>query len=169
VVSIRRIRADEGEVYRAVRLAALREAPEAFCSTYADALVRSDESWREQVEENATGEDCALFLAFAEDAAIGLAGIYRDEADREKGELCQVWVAPTHRHAGVAIALMDAVIAWAEEREFRRTLATIRGGNERALRFYRHYGFQDAKGESGPLPGDTVLVWRIGANEDGVG
>jgi len=159
--SIRRIEMGEVALYRQVRLTALKEAPEAFCTTYAEAMARDEESWRAQADENASSDDRALFLARANEETIGLAGVYREESATKTGELCQVWVAPAYRRTGVAVGLMDVLMAWAVERDFRQILATIRAGNERALRFYRTYGFVNAEGVVGPLPGDTVLVREI--------
>lgn len=159
--SLRRVRTNEATLYKDLRLGALQEAPEAFCTQYAEAAARDEESWSAQADENATSNDRALFLAFADNAPIGLAGIYRSEQDEHLGELCQVWVAPTYRGSGVAVALIDAVCAWASERDFTTILATIRAGNDRAVRFYRKYGFTDAADETGPLPGDVVLARAV--------
>ncbi len=55
LLEIRRIRTGEADLYKRLRLDSLQEAPYAFSSTYASALQRTDESWREQVDESAAG------------------------------------------------------------------------------------------------------------------
>ena len=47
-VTIRRVRADEAMALKAVRLAALADAPTAFGSTYAGEAQRPDEFWRDR-------------------------------------------------------------------------------------------------------------------------
>lgn len=165
MITVRRIQTGEAILYRQVRLAALGGSPAAFHSTYAGALERSEESWREQADENAASDDRALFLAFVDDAPVGLAGLYRDPEQADLGELCQVWVAPEHRGGGTAAALMDALFSWAGERGFRSILATIREGNDRALAFYRKYGFLPAGTDYSCEAGCILLTENVPAPE----
>jgi hypothetical protein len=76
-MKIRRVRTNEGDLYRQARLDALKEAPDAFSSTYADALSRSKESWINQNDEAASGGDRAIFLALSEEKVVGLTAVYR--------------------------------------------------------------------------------------------
>jgi GNAT superfamily N-acetyltransferase len=141
-----------------MRLASLREAPDAFTSTYESALRRSPQSWSEQADSTAQGTARATFVAFSDDSPIGIAALYRDPGATDAGELLQVWVAPEYRGKGVAFGLMDAVFQWAGENSFRTVTATITKGNTRALKFYRKYGFDLAGDASPDSPDDLVLV-----------
>jgi len=150
MISVRRLQVGEGELYKRVRLAALREAPFAFSTTYESALQRSPESWCEQADASAQGSDRATFIAFSDEAPIGMAAFYRDQERADTGEVLQVWVVPEYRGKGVAEALMDAIFLWARKNGFRRVLAGVMRGNQRALNFYLKYGFrplQDSLGE----------------------
>lgn len=138
---IRRLNRGEGELYREVRLEALRESPEAFGTTHEAALGRTMESWAAQADTSASGRDRATFLVLAGETAVGLAALYRDEAVPGEGELIQVWVAPWLRGDGVAERLMDVVFRWAEENGFGSVKAEVTDGNGRALRFYERCGF----------------------------
>ena len=155
--TIRRIQVGEFAVYRAVRLAALKDAPEAFQTTYAEAEKRTDEEWRAQADNNARSDDQALFLASEDGGVVGLAGVYRSPDEPGTGELCQVWVAPEHRGSGLSQALVESVLAWAAGHGFVSVLATIRGGNDRAVRFYHTLGFTNAPEVPRPFSDDTVL------------
>ncbi len=141
MVTIRRIQTGEAELYRQVRLAALRKSPAAFSSTYAGALKRSATSWSEQVDRTAQGPDRATFILFCGDTPAGLAALYREQEGSTTGELLQVWVSPEQRGGEAAAALLDAVFGWAGENGFRRVLASVKQGNSRALGFYYKYGF----------------------------
>ena len=141
MISIRRIQPGETDLYKQIRLMALKEAPYAFTSTYDSALQRSDQSWREQVESSALGSDRATFIAFANHVPIGIAALYRDQENSDTGELLQVWVHPEFRGTTVIWDLLDTIFQWAAENNFRKVIAGVTNENTRALKFYAKYGF----------------------------
>jgi ribosomal protein S18 acetylase RimI-like enzyme len=59
MVSVREVVADDWELLRDVRLAALREAPHAFGSTYAREAPFTEEQWRGRISQRAV-----TFFAF---------------------------------------------------------------------------------------------------------
>ena len=142
----RRLKPGEWQLYRAVRLEALRESPGAFLSRYEDALVRSDESWAEQADSGAEGSDRATFVTIA-DRAVGVVSLYRDEDEAEVGELLQMWVVPEVRGGSVAGELLMAVLGWAEGNGIALVKAEVMGKNARALRFYEKFGFALCSGD----------------------
>ena len=142
MISVRRIQIDEGELFKRMRLTALRESPFAFASTYKAALRRSPKGWSEQADSTAQGSNRCTFIAFSDDSPIGIAALYRTKEESDTGELLQVWVSPEHRGRGVARDLMDAVFQWASANGFRAVVTTIGKGNVRALRFYQKHGFK---------------------------
>src|SRR4030042_5413782 len=97
MILIRRIEIGESNIYKRIRLAALKEAPYAFSSTHESAQKRSAESWRELTDNSAQGPDRAIFIAFSENEPIGLAAIYRSQINIDSGELIQVWISPEYR------------------------------------------------------------------------
>ena len=141
MITIRRLQVGEGELFKQIRLRALQEAPYAFPTTYADAMERSSESWREQADRSAQGPDRATFIAIADGLPIGMTALYRDEDQAEVGELLQVWVSPEYRGTRVIWDLMDEIFRWARENGFDRIIAGVTKGNDRAVKFYMNYGF----------------------------
>jgi RimJ/RimL family protein N-acetyltransferase len=138
---IRRIRIGEADVFKRIRLASLQDAPYAFSSTYDAALRRSDDSWKEQADLSAQGSDRATFFAFYDDMPIGIAALYRLPDYKETGELVQMWIAPEHRGKSIAWDLLGAVFRWASENSFRKVIAKVTKGNDRACKLYCKYGF----------------------------
>ena len=136
----RRLHPGEGRLYRAVRLEALHDSPEAFSSRYEDAVGRSDQSWADQADSSATGSNRATFVTL-EDQPVGLAALYRDENDTDVGELIQMWVAPEFRGGSVAADLLLEVFRWANSNRFAFVKAEVMKSNARALRFYEKFGF----------------------------
>ena len=120
---------------------ALQEAPYAFPATYAAAVQRSAESWREQADRSAQGPDRATFIVFSDDLPVGMAALYRDEDKVDAGELLQVWVSPEYRGTRVIWDLLDEIFKWASENRFHKVIAGVTNGNARALKFYINYGF----------------------------
>ena len=165
MITIRRIRIGEARLFSELRLAALKESPTAFLTTYESARQRSPESWSEQANTTAAGRDRATFFAFSDDLAVGIAAIYRDGEKTGDGELLQVWVAPEFRGGEVARPLLDTALRWSEANGFRRVWARVTPGNERALAFYRKCGFVAADASVRDPLGNEVLVREITGSE----
>ena len=161
MISVRRIQIDEGELFKRMRLTALRESPFAFASTYKAALRRSPESWSEQATSTAQGSNRCTFIAFSDDSPIGIAALYRTEEESDMGELLQMWVSPEHRGMGVACNLMDAIFQWASANGFRTAVTTIGKGNVRAQKFYQKYGFRPKSEAFLDGPDNLVVLVKV--------
>ncbi|MEO5916236.1 MAG: GNAT family N-acetyltransferase [Luteolibacter sp.] len=155
--AIRRLNPGEASLYRAIRLEALKESPEAFGSTYQSALERDDASWVAQADASARGEDRATFVVLT-DRPVGLAALYRIPEHPDQGELLQMWIAPDLRGGSAAADLLDSVFQWASTRSFRIIRAEVTAGNGRAFRFYEKYGFRPVD----PAGGGTILTKEVG-------
>jgi ribosomal protein S18 acetylase RimI-like enzyme len=161
MISIRRLCIGEYEIYKQVRLASLKEAPYAFSSTYESALQRNEVSWIEQTDCSAQGSDKAIFIAVSENIPIGIAAIYRDEDNVEKGEILQVWVSPEYRGKQVSNLLLDELFIWAKDNKYREIDAKVIQGNERALYFYYKYGFDKIRTEENNGIKEVLLRKKI--------
>ena len=137
---VRRLNEGEADLYRSVRLEALRESPEAFATTYESALSRNGDNWVTQADASASGRDRAIFIVLA-DQPIGLGALYRDHGRPNEGELIQVWVSPEGRGGRVATDLMNTIFGWAASNGFETIRAEVTRNNSRALRFYEKHGF----------------------------
>jgi len=145
---IRRLAAADWAAFRAVRLAALADAPEAFGSTASDAEKLDEADWRRRLEQR------AVFLGELAGQRVGLAaGIQGDQPD--EAELVSMWVAPRWRGHGVADRLVRAVFAWAAGQRFTTMHLWVASGNARAERLYARHGFA-ATGRVQPMGGDRV-------------
>jgi GNAT superfamily N-acetyltransferase len=161
MISIRRIRLGEGQLFKDLRLAALTESPNAFSSTYESAVERSWESWRDQADGSASGNDRCTLIAFAGGTPVGLGAVYRDGPQADEGELLQFWVRPDWRNHGVGRKLLEALLRWCEENGIVRVRASVTAGNDRAARFYTRYRFALLASANGDGSGCSVLVRTI--------
>src|SRR5258708_32324061 len=92
VVLIREVAPGDWQVMRDIRLAALREAPYAFGSTYAREASFTEAQWRGRISDRAV-----TYVAYLPDVAepAGIAGVYAE--DDGSAELVSMWVAPAAR------------------------------------------------------------------------
>ncbi|MGH3429128.1 MAG: GNAT family N-acetyltransferase, partial [Terriglobales bacterium] len=132
---IRRLRSEDWDLLRRVRLAALHEAPRAFGSTHGRESAFTEVDWRSRLITS------AWFIALVGDRPIGVAaGMHRDDVEYRR-ELLSMWVDPDWRGAGVAAELVVAVQDWAKNNGANLLKLCVADGNDRARRFYEKLGF----------------------------
>jgi GNAT superfamily N-acetyltransferase len=150
---IRRIRADEAPLLRALRLRALAEAPMAYGSTLAHEQGFAENVWRERSVGASIGCDRATFVAERDGQWVGLAtGLARPEAPESEGPLLVgMFVDSTARRTGVAVGLVEAISGWARSCGARRLTLWVTARNDPAVALYRCCGFRPT-GVSRPLP-----------------
>jgi GNAT superfamily N-acetyltransferase len=145
---LQRLAPADWAAFRSVRLAALRDAPEAFGSTAADAEKLEEQEWRRRLEQR------AAFLAEAAGQRVGMAaGIGGDQPG--EAELISMWVAPAWRGQGVGDRLVEAVLGWATGQGFTSVRLWVANGNTQAERLYARHGFS-ATGRVQPMGGERI-------------
>ncbi|MFI5284343.1 MAG: GNAT family N-acetyltransferase [Candidatus Dormibacterales bacterium] len=117
-----------------MRLAALKDAPYAFGSTYEREIVAPQDNWRERLAKR------AQFVARLDGEVAGTAGGY--VSDEGITELISMWVSPGARGRGVGDALVDAVVAWAHEENKPALRLWVASGNDPAEHLYARHGFK---------------------------
>lgn len=153
-VTVRRIRPDEGQTLRRIRLAALSDSPAAFGSTLSRETLLSDDDWAERARRSASGSERALFFAVGqEESVVGLAGGYRPDGMAPEVELISMWTDPSARRSGVGRLLVHAVIEWSRSVGAERVDLWVTRGNDPAECLYRAMGFVST-GHHQPLPSD---------------
>jgi GNAT superfamily N-acetyltransferase len=152
-VEISRITPDDGPELRAVRLAALADAPFAFGATLAEEAARTDAEWSDRARWASAGVERITLLAREEERVVGIAGGYREEIGSTEVHLVSVWTAPEARRSGLGRLLVGAVIDWAEETGASSVGLWVTRGNAPAHLLYESMGFGET-GEYQPLPSD---------------
>jgi len=148
-IEIRRLTSADAAAYREIRLAGLRDSPEAFGSTF--------------VRENAQPlvwfcdrlRNSQVFGALRSTDLLGIAGfvIREGEKERHKGLLWGMYVRPDSRNAGVGRKLIEAVIDYARDHVEVIQLSVV-SGNDRARRLYACLGFVEYGVEKNSLKQD---------------
>ena len=142
-------------VFKAVRLRALRDAPEAFSSTYAKEAQFSDSEWLTRVERM-NGERGVGFLAMDGGTPCGIVGSFLDEKDSTRAWIVSMWTAPKHRRQGIGRLLMREAADWASLRRVHHLRLMVTSNNEPAIRFYERLGFTRT-GRTERYPNDPAV------------
>ena len=137
------------QALREIRLQALRDAPDAFASTYAREAAFGEDEWHRRATRDGS------FIAFLPGVTpAGLGGGYL--AAPGVVELIGMFVRPQARGRGVGEALIDAVIAWAREKDATSVHLWVTETNKHARRLYERCGFT-VTAERQPLPSNPGL------------
>ena len=135
--TIRLLLADDVDDFRAIRLMALRDAPDAFGSTYADEAARPASRFAERL--------CAssIFGAYLDGTIVAMVGFARHAGpkERHKGFIWGMFVAPQARGQGVAGPLLEAVLDHASSHVELVTLRVVTT-NTAAIALYTRHGFE---------------------------
>lgn len=154
---------DDWATWRALRLAALAEAPDAFGSRLADWQGEGDreERWRERLAVPGSHN----VVARMDGDPVGMAsGV--PTADDHVVELISMWVAASARGRGVGDLLVHEVERWARSRGATLLRLDVTDGNQPAAALYERNGF-GFTGETGDLMPDgmrheLVMEKRLG-------
>ena len=150
---VTRIRSDQWQILRDVRLRALEDAPYAFGTTLSEGEQRTDRDWQDMARDHATLSDRAYFMAYVGDNPCGMAGCYRRASDIVV--LTAMWVAPEFRGKNIGEQIVLAVIEWAREGG-ASTLEAWVSENNPARFFYQKVGFEET-GLTEPLRSDSKI------------
>ena len=154
---IRRVRKDESERLRQVRLRALAEAPSAFDSPLEDEREFPAELWARRAAASAAGETAVTFFAEDQGDYVGLVtGLWEVEGPGHV-MIVSMWVAPQARGRGIGRRLLAAVVDWARERGARQIDLWVTEGNDTARTLYEKAGFVPT-GERAPLDTNPSLI-----------
>lgn len=157
-MQLRQLRSDEGLAYRDVRLRSLREAPEAFASTYDEEAAEPDEHWVDLVAHTADAMEAAMFTVERPDGSHAATTFVRvSSTPPHDAYIGAMWLDPDLRGPLPApeASWADQLLAAAEH--FARTLGSqaitlwVAESNPAAHRFYERNGYRPT-GQSEPQP-----------------
>ena len=133
-LDVRALGPEDWPAYRDIRLAALKDAPEAFVSTYEEESKFEESLWRIRLARS------ARLLVTQDGAAVGIVSV--GQAEPDVAELFGMWVVPTVRGIGVAWRLTQASSEHARGEGKRALQAWVSTDNGRAVAFFSSYGFR---------------------------
>ncbi|MDB5934663.1 MAG: family N-acetyltransferase [Massilia sp.] len=164
---IRRLVPSDAVAFQALRLAALRESPSAFSSSYEE---ECDTPLSTIEGHMAPGSGRNRFGAFDGAELVGAVGVGREDARkvRHKAFIRGMYVAPGYRGKGVARQLLEEALECAESMPgVRQVTLAVTAGNASALALYESMRFTvygrepDALLVNGVLYDDLQMMRRF--------
>ena len=149
---IRLLSGDDVEVFRRIRLEALRAEPGAYASTVEDWESLADDEWRRRLTEN------PVFVALQGNEPVGIMGLMRQRASKmaHRATIIMVFLRADCRGAGLAGALLEHLTEYARTQGVRQLELAVTAENLQAFRFYQRQGFD----EIGRVPGGFLHEGR---------
>ncbi|HET9648161.1 MAG TPA: GNAT family N-acetyltransferase [Microlunatus sp.] len=135
-IRVRVLAEDDWQDYRAVRLASLQEAPQAFLANYADEADKPESYWRDRLRQ------AERLLAESEGTPLGVASLEMTQGTADSADFCDLWVTPAARNSGVASRILQAAIDQAVLNGCTKLYYWVSTENARAVGFAVNAGFR---------------------------
>ncbi|AIY74176.1 N-acetyltransferase [Bacillus anthracis] len=140
---IRLLTKEDAEKYWELRLQALQVNPEAFVTTYEEAIRQENPIKR--VESNLTAATSCTFGAFNEkNQLVGVVTLLTEEKEayKHKGHIVAMYVDASNRRSGLARELIRKAIEKAREMNLEQLTLGVVSTNDPAKKLYESMGFQ---------------------------
>jgi len=154
---VRPFTADEWRTYRALRLRALADSPDAYGSTLDRERAFTDDEWRTRLADGVAASNALPLIALVDGTPAGITWGRISDEEPEVAHVYQVWVAAEHRGRGVGRLLMEAVITWARESGLRAVDLDVTSSNAAAVQLYHRLGFVEVGGTEPLREGSALL------------
>ena len=158
---IRTFAEHEWAIYKDLRLAALTESPDAFGSTLAREVGRSEADWASRLAAGVNSAWDFPIVAQIDSQPIGLAWGRIEQSNPTVANLYQVWVHPNYRRLGAGQMLLEAVMAWAMDKQVDFLELGVTCGDSPALRLYLRAGFEPVGPPEPIRPGAELLGQQL--------
>ena len=127
------------EIYKSLRLEALKTHPEAYASGYDDWVKLDQSGWYARME------DVFIQVALEDEKPVGMMAVYFTPRARvaHRGTMVMVYLREAARGSGAAKAMLDACIKDAKEAGLTQLELSVSAENQRAHAFYLKEGFAE--------------------------
>lgn len=140
---------------RALRLAALHDAPSAFGAKYDDEIKKPVSEWQERLKNT------TWCFAVTDSVDIGLLAVDRSERDRNSDcWLSSWWIREDHRGSGIPKLMLNWVETLCLENYWEKIGLGVWPDNLRAIAAYKKLGFTERQKllPSRSIPGQMYLA-----------
>lgn len=145
---LRVITSEDWSDFRAVRLSALADSPDAFGATLEQAAAHAEAVWRERADAG------PVVLAYDAGRVTGMGGLSLPQGSPD-AFVWGMWVEPASRGRGIGARVLRELLRWSQG-EHRVVYLHVTDGNAGARRLYEAHGFV-ATGEWSPLRDGSEL------------
>ena len=136
MVTIRLLNGNDWSAWKAIRLEALQTQPEAFGSSYEEALLLQDDEFKQGLTDN------DIFGAFVDEQLVGCAGFCGAKLLKmqHRGTLISLYVKQPNRGQQIGDKLVKTIIEHARPKVLQLH-CMVTTENQAAINLYRKHGF----------------------------
>ena len=143
---IRRLTTRDASAYRALRLRAFHDHPEAFTSSYEEEVLKPLAASEQRLEAASAGKFWGAFVhdpASATEVLAGMVGLDREQRikNRHKAVVIGMYVAPEYARRSLGRELLGALLLEARASDLELLVLTVTRGNRGAEQLYLDAGF----------------------------
>ncbi|KMY51358.1 GNAT family N-acetyltransferase [Peribacillus loiseleuriae] len=142
-MEIRKLYAADAEKYWTLRLEAFQTFPEAFATSYEEAIAR--ENPIQQAADGLEAVGSCTFGAFVDGELIGIVTLVQEmrEKQRHRADIFGMFVKASHQGSGGGKALMSEAINYARNlKGIEKVNLSVVANNEGAKKLYSNLGFK---------------------------
>jgi ribosomal protein S18 acetylase RimI-like enzyme len=140
-MNIFRITANGWQIYRELRLEALRQDSEAFSGSYEESVQRSEDDWRKK----ASDPKSYIMIAQSSDEVIGMAAAYQEQGKKNQ-HVAHMWgayIRKAHRGEGKGLELVKALLKELTlNKEIEKITLSFNTAQTAAVELYKELGFE---------------------------
>lgn len=140
-LSLRPLAPGEHRLLAALRIQALKDSPDQFGESLANALGRSESDWKFMAETMTLPASQAMFILEQGTNPAGCVFALHDSLIADGGRIGGMWVSPAVRRSGGGMALVAAVVDWARRQEKSRLRLWVGEENRAGRQLYAKCGF----------------------------
>ncbi len=139
-IEIKKLSANDWQIFKELRLQMLKEEPQAFARTYDEVSKRTDEEWKENTEN----EEAGILAVWLDGKLAGMNGYYYPE--RSIVEIWGMFIRKEFRGMGLGKKLMGEI-----EKEIRKDggvkkiQVSVTSSQTAAFELYKKLGFREIK------------------------
>ncbi|MCO7175447.1 GNAT family N-acetyltransferase [Sporolactobacillus kofuensis] len=139
MVIFKKLTAEHAELYRTVRLEALKTHPEAYASDFETEQNRSMDHFRTHLSD----EQMLVVGGFDGDRLIAIASLHRESLPKmaHRATLTSVYVHPDYRGQQISRKIIEYMIDAVKETGVTKIYLFVMTDNEPAIRAYKKFGF----------------------------
>jgi L-amino acid N-acyltransferase YncA len=139
-MNIRQLLSTDAADFRALRLRALREHPDAFTSSFEEASLRLLAESEQRLASHSTVH---FWGAFDSEILVGMVGLDYEQRmkARHKALVVAMYVVPEQGRRGIGGVLLDKLVTQARADGLEALILTVTVGNQGAERLYLNAGF----------------------------
>ncbi len=142
-MEVYKLKSEEWQVYKNLRLEALQQVPVAFGASYEESMRMTNDEWRGKLENPKSH----VFVARDGDDYVGMAAAYQEQGEKMAhiGYIWGVYVRDTYRGQKLGKQLLQAVLdELMSNKEIEKVNLNVNVAQLAAVKLYETFGFQIA-------------------------